>query len=535
MPAGDIERLVRELEARHVELEMRVRARTAELSQSKEALRCELAKHKQAEEALCESGKYLQTVIDGIADPTLVIDRDFRVILANKAALDDLSGPSHEAAAGCLGYCHEVFRRRDKPCDEADHPCPGVEVVEKKAPVRVTHTHLDSKGGEILMEIHASPICDASGEVAQIVYSCRDITERKRAEEALRRAEKLETLDIVCATIAHDFSGLTALIVRQFESARSLMPPDAAWLDHLDVAGQAAQQARGMSKALETITRRVPFEKHTVLLNDVCRSASRLLRHLFGARLAQEWDITPESLFVLADQTQIQQVLMNLVANARDAMPRGGTVRISLTAANVPTDVPSAPPRARPGRYARLDVSDTGVGMAPEVKDRIFEPLFTTKQGMPRTGLGLAIVDRIVEDHEGWIEVESTEGEGSTCSVFLPSQTADDQVDAAMGEDSLRAPPGTVVIVIDGDDLSRSVTATALRDAGYQVEQARSGAEALQTIRTKKTPTHVVVASAELPDMDGWRCLGWIRATLRDVLGLIPSAQNSCARVICPI
>ncbi|MEE9294222.1 MAG: ATP-binding protein [Phycisphaerae bacterium] len=373
----------------------------------------------------------------------------------------------------------------------------------------------------------ASPIFDERGEVVQVVQSWRDVTGRKRTEETRRRAEKLETLGILAAGIAHDLSGLVSLVTRQLESARAVMPPDSAWLTDLDVARQAAQQANGMTQALEAVVHHMPLKKHVVLMNEVCSEASKLLRHLIRPTIIQKWDITEEPLYVLASPTQIQQVLMNLAGNAGEAMPEGGTVRVDLTAVDVERDASSAAAHAGGGRYARLDVADTGTGMTQEVKGQLFEPLFTTRHDPPHAGLGLAIVHRIVQDHQGWIEVESAEGAGSTFSVFLPCQAAVRAPSASAGylaatqEDELRAPPGTGVLVVEGDDLQRSLLATALRDAGYGVEQVTSGVEALKVIHAKAGSIHVVVAGAKLPDMTGTQFLERIQAASPDMSGLL--------------
>ncbi|MEE9295805.1 MAG: ATP-binding protein [Phycisphaerae bacterium] len=375
---------------------------------------------------------------------------------------------------------------------------------------------------------------ERSAELSKANQALRtESAERRRAEEALRRADQLETLGILAAGIAHDLSGLVAIITRQLESARTALPQDAASLRHLDTARQAAQQTSGMTQALQAVARCTPSEKHIVVLNDVCRNAAKLLRHLIGEAVIQVWDITQEPLHVLANPTQILQVLMNLLANARDAMPVGGTVRVSLSVVDLQKNPSTITPRAAAGWYARLDVADSGTGMTEEIKKQIFEPLFTTRhterKGPTHAGLGLAIVQRIVEDHYGWIEIASEVETGSTFSVFFPCRDAGDGIESETDAEQASVPPGSGVLVVDQNDLQRSVVATALRDVGFKVQQARSAAGALSVIRDKAASIHVVVAAAELLDMTGAECLARIQDISRDVAGLLITATHQDA------
>jgi CheY-like chemotaxis protein len=216
---------------------------------------------------------------------------------------------------------------------------------------------------------------------------------------------------------------------------------------------------------------------------------------------------------------------MNLLVNARDAMPEGGTVRISLTQIHLePDEVPAS--NIEPGSYARLQISDTGEGMSPEVQARIFEPFFSTKPRGQGTGLGLAIVHGIVQDHGGWITVDSKPSAGTTFSVYFPSAVHSDPVEAHEAEAELTVPPGIGVLVVEDDALVRATLAKTLCDAGYSVLQAANGVEALKVFRNNAATIRVVVADVELPGMSGPECLDRIRAEKPGVQGLIVTGRT---------
>lgn len=370
--------------------------------------------------------------------------------------------------------------------------------------------------------------------VEQALRVYQERRERRRLEEQLLHAQKMETVGTLAGGLAHDFNNLLMVIFAHLDMARAEAGGESSLVRHLDQLERAARHASGITSALLTFSRRAPAEKRVVALTDCCRDASRLVTRLFPADVALEWNLPRESFQIRADSTQIQQVIMNLLVNARDAVPGGGTVRVDLTACDTRTEEVAPPPHVPAGRYLRLDVADTGDGISAEVAERIFEPFFTTKRTGQGTGLGLAIVHGIVEDHGGWIAVESQPRAGTTFSVFLPRTEEGERTEEPENEAETAVPEGTGVMIVEDNDLVRAVMVSALRDAGYTLFQASDGLEALRIFASNSSSIQIVVADLELPDMRGTDCLSRIRAESPRVAGLIITGRSDAEDLLAP-
>ncbi len=366
---------------------------------------------KRAEEALRESQGFLQTVIDTIPEVTMVIERDHRVVLANKAAREMAGGKD---PVGSRSACYQVLHKRNVPCEEVPEPCPWARVIESKAPATVIHTHRDPSGNEAIVEISAAPVFDDAGEVVQVVESCRDITERVEAEEALRRSEqlraqteKLAATGRLAAGVAHEINNPLTGVLTFAHLLREKENMDDQDRQDLDLIIHETTRAGEIVCGLLEFARERPAEKEPLDVNDVVRRTVRLLgnQEAFQQIALREdfWEDLPR---VDADMNQLQQVLLNLSLNACEAMPNGGTLTISTLAQD---------------QKVLVKVTDTGCGIKREHLDRIFEPFFSTKPTGKGTGLGLSVSYGIVQQHGGSLEVESEEGKGTTFTVVLPS------------------------------------------------------------------------------------------------------------------
>jgi PAS domain S-box-containing protein len=346
----------------------------------------------------------------------------------------------------------------------------------------------------------------------------RDVTARRQLEEQLRQSQKIETLGTLAGGIAHDFNNLLTAIFGHVDLARVELGQPAKAEEHLNQVERVARRAAAISRSLLTFSRRTPTEKKLISLLELCRETERLALRLLPTTIVQEWDLPDVPLHIRGDATQIQQVLMNLLVNARDALPGGGTVRVSLSALDVTATVAS---RAD-GRYARIEISDTGVGMSPEVRARALDPFFTTKPRGVGTGLGLSMVHGIVTDHGGWLELESEPSVGTTVSFWLPLVTGEVESAPSVHEPAAAdTPPGTGVLLVEDNDMVRSAVARSLRGAGYAVLEAADGVEGLRTYNANAGTIKIVVADMELPHMNGLECLDRIRALAPKVHGLI--------------
>ena len=279
--------------------------------------------------------------------------------------------------------------------------------------------HNRKKNGELFWELSMiSPIFNAAGAITHYLAVKEDITERKQLEEQLRQSQKMEAFGQLAGGIAHDFNNLLTIIQGNVALLQEPLNPDQAGC--LVEISKASERAANLTRQLLTFSRRQIFQPKPLDLNEVVANTSKMLQRLIGEHIGLETHFAPGGAPIQADRTMMEQILMNLAVNSRDAMPKGGRLVIQTAAVVVSQADAEANPKARPGSFIRLKVTDTGCGMAPETLERIFEPFFTTKEVGKGTGLGLATVFGIVEQHHGWIEVESKLNRGTTFYIYLP-------------------------------------------------------------------------------------------------------------------
>ena len=309
----------------------------------------------------------------------------------------------------------------------------------------------------------------------------REIAARKEAEAQLRQAQKLEAVGHLASGIAHDFNNLLTAISGYVALAKKTLRPDHPAVSSLESVEQVAEQAEGVTRALLTFSRKTAARKQPVELAAVVEKAAHLLKRILPAGIDLIVDTGFVSgVWVNADSVQLQQVLLNLAINARDAMPNGGRLQIRLA---LPRDGGIEP------QAVRLIVRDTGTGMSPETLARIFEPFFTTKPRGTGTGLGLAIVHGIVTDHGGTIEVESQVGRGTTFTVALPVARAQVRPSEPVEDREPCASHGEVVLVAEDHPYVRQIMTTGLRAAGYEVGQAEDGRDCSISIGPGANPS----------------------------------------------
>ena len=364
-------------------------------------------------------------------------------------------------------------------------------------------------GKKIWESVQVSCLRNPSGEITHLLCLREDVTSRRVLEDQLRQAQKMESLGTLAGGIAHDFNNIIAVINGYAEFAL-LNPGDAALLQKcMREIKKASQRASGLVRQILTFSRKAEVKFAPLDLNQLTRELVALLAETFPRNLTFNFQLEDNLPPLLADQNQLQQVILNLCVNARDAMPSGGTLSITTTRVEGAA-VPSAVVGGRP--CACLAVTDTGTGMTADVRARIFEPFFTTKAVNKGTGLGLAVVYGIVASHEGTIEVESELGVGSTFKVYLP--LADN---AAMVPAVIRAgdfPGGTEsLLVVDDEAPLRLLLEAALARKGYKVTCASDGLEAIEKIAARETHYDAVLLDLNMPGANGIDVYKVIKAT----------------------
>ena len=336
--------------------------------------------------------------------------------------------------------------------------------------------------------------------------------ERERLEQELRQSQKMEAVGTLAVGIAHDFNNLLTAIFGYTELAK-LHAGNPEATSALEKVEFAAKQAAGVTRSLLTFTRNERSQKRPLDLREPMRQAVRVLRRVLPDAVEVISLLPDQPVWVNADATQLQQILINLAVNARDAMPEGGELRISLVRQEVSAGDGIHEAQAETTGQAVITVQDNGTGIPPEVQARIFEPFFTTKPRGQGTGLGMSIVHGIVKDHGGSIALDSKPGKGLSVVVTLPCCL---RPDAAPDSQTERGGPcgnGELVIVAEDDQQVRAITASTLTSAGYDVMQARDGAELMRLFGAHGNEVKLIVVDVDMPKKRGPACLAEIRKT----------------------
>ncbi len=495
----------------------------AKLEDKVRELELALEERKRAEAALRESETFIRNVLESVGEGFIVVDRDFRILSANRAFCDLVGLPQQDV----IGRpCYEVAHRVDRPCDEAGEHCPVRETFASRLPACETHTHLTSTGEKQYVEINSYPFLDETGEVRSVIETINDVTARKQLEDQLRQAQKMEAIGTLAGGVAHDFNNILTAITGYAGIMKMKMTPDDPQRAVVDQILAASQRAAQLTRGLLAFSRKQVIEPRPLDVNEVIKSIEKLLRRLIGEDIELTTSYEEGSLMIMADAGQLEQVLMNLATNARDAMPSGG--RLSIATQKSACDAGGAGIRGpgKPGPYAQVIVSDSGVGMDEATRGKIFDPFFTTKEPGKGTGLGLAIVYGIVQQHAGTISVSSEPGKGTTFTISLPL------IAVAAGERHAEpvAPPrgGTETILLAEDDREvRTLLSTVLADSGYRVLEANDGLEAAAIFAAHAREIDLLILDVVMPKKSGREVYDSVKAMRPDVRVLFISGYTA--------
>ncbi len=432
----------------------------------------DITERKRAAEELAASEKRFRALIENASDLISVV---------NQEGVIRFQGPSSRRL---LGYPPEAMMGRSTT--EWVHPEDQPRVVaalqraltQPDEPIAVEYRFRHQDGDWRTLESMGRSVPHLAADGFVIVNS-RDVTLHRRLEERLRQSQKMEAIGQLAGGVAHDFNNiLTAIILQvQLTSTSDPLPEEA--MAGLEEIQAAANRAAALTRQLLMFSRRQVMQLRDLDLNDVVTGLAKMLQRIIGEDIHLQLHLHPTPLLTHADPGMLDQVLLNLAVNARDAMPAGGRLRIE-TARHDAEEIPAGSlPETPQGRCVRLKVSDTGTGIPPEALPHIFEPFFTTKEPGKGTGLGLATVFGIVKQHRGWIEVLSEPGKGTEFQVYLPA--LDGAANSAVVEARPQPRGGTETILLaEDDDAVRSLTKATLERHGYRVLSVASGVEAIQ-------------------------------------------------------
>ena len=359
------------------------------------------------------------------------------------------------------------------------------------------------KDGLLLwVSVSAAPIVDLNGKVTHILESSVDITERLRLEEQFRQSQKMEAVGRLAGGVAHDFNNLLTVIKGHVEFLSQAIPPDGQAREDLDQIAKSAQRAVALTRQLLAFSRQQVMEKHVIDANALLHELEKMLSRLIGEDIALTVSLQPNIPFILADAGQIEQAVINLVVNARDAMPNGGRLRLSTQSVVVTAAEAERHTEARPGNYVAIVVADNGTGIESDLLVKIFEPFFTTKDARRGTGLGLATTYGIARQTEGYVDVVSTPGKGSTFTIYLPA-VPEDALGSVPGSSAFSVRSHELILLVEDQDEVRAVAKRILMTHGYRVMEARNGVDALAVLDAMVSGIDLVLTDAVMPQMGG--------------------------------
>ena len=476
---------------------------------------------REIEQALRESKEYLNHIINCIGDPIAVKDRNYNLILVNDAFCTTL-GSSREDLIGTTGFEHlaqeviQALRQNEEEVFNTGKECLTEDVI------------FGPDGSASTLMTRKSLLTGKDGK-KQLVLVIRDITEYKRLEAQFLQSQKMEAIGVLAGGVAHDFNNLLNVINGYGELLMEDLAPDNPMRKDLGQIQDAGKRAAALTSQLLAFGRKQILQPEDFDINTVITQMNSILSRLIGEDIHLVTNMTPERGLIHADPAKIQQILLNLVVNARDAMPHGGSLTIETANVVFTESAKKEYWETQPGPYVMLSISDTGIGMDAKTQSRMFEPFFTTKPKDQGTGLGLSTVYGIVQQSSGFILVNSKPGEGTTFKIYFPSKG---NHNSSVSEE--RTPQRTLlgsetVLLVEDEAAVRNLTSRILKEKGYQVLEASHGAEALQISREFKEKIHLVITDVVMPGIRGNVLLNRIESERPNIKSLYISGYTDNA------
>jgi two-component system, cell cycle sensor histidine kinase and response regulator CckA len=456
----------------------------------------DITDRKRAEKEIHRSQQRLR--IHAEHTPLAVIEWDpqFRVAAWNAAA-ERIFGFSREEAIGQPG----TFIVSPASLQHVDKV--WQELIEQKGGTRSTNDNTTKDGRTISCEWYNTPLVDEAGRILGVASLVQDVTERVTLEERLRQSQKMEAIGRLAGGVAHDFNNMLTIIMGYSQILAEQLPPTGRLADATAQIRTTADRAAGITRQLLAFSRKQVLSPRLIDLNIIMMNLDTMLRRLIGEDIEVLAMPGRDLGTVKADPGQIEQVIMNLALNARDAMPRGGKLTLETENVNLDDSYARDHTPLQPGRYVMLAVSDTGTGMSPETQAHIFEPFFTTKDVGKGTGLGLSTVYGIVKQSGGYIWVYSEPDRGTTFKIYLPRVEQPAETLRAEKRPTVDHRGTETILLVEDDVLLRELTSSVLKDCGYKVLPAANSEEGLALCRANLHDLHLLVTDVIMPGMNG--------------------------------
>ncbi len=442
----------------------------------------------------------VRNILETVDEGFIIIDRDYRILSANRAYAQQAGRSVNEIIGK---KCHEMSHGYFMPCHEFGETCAVRQVFETGEPHTALHTHHNEDKEPIYVETKAFPMRDAAGRVTAAIEIVNNITEQKKLEDQLRHAQKMEAVGLLAGGIAHDFNNILTAIIGYGNLLEMRYPEDDPHRQYVDQILAAAARAANLTQSLLAFSRKQVINPRPLDLNDSIVRIEKLLHRVIGEDVDLRTELQPGALMVMADSGQMEQVLMNLATNARDAMPEGGVLTIRTGTMTMDQEFRRDHGFGADGAYATVAVSDTGNGMDERTRARIFEPFFTTKELGRGTGLGLAIVYGAMKQNKGYVIATSEPGKGACFTLYFPrieTPAARELTQRTIGTEHR----GTGVILLAEDDAAlRKLLSMMLKEFGYTVIEAVDGEDAVGTFARHRGQVDLLVLDVIMPRKNG--------------------------------
>ncbi|MFH0995664.1 MAG: response regulator [Pseudomonadota bacterium] len=453
-----------------------------------------LQDRRKAEESLRKAKLDMEAIFQGISHPIVILDPDQRIISGNKK-FEELVG--QDIGEYRNRQCWKLFHGSEATGPPPD--CPFMAMKQShgaETSVMVVET-LDG-----IFLVSCTPIFDAEHRLEKVIHIATDITEQKRAETELRESQKMDAIGRLAGGVAHDFNNMLSIINGYAELLLMKLKEDDPLCTDVGQILKAGNRAADLTRQLLAFSRKSIVQPKVISLNTVVSGVEKMLQRLIGEDIRVAFEMAGDLGHVRVDPGLIEQVIMNLAVNARDAMPLGGQLTIETRNVDLDESFSRRHVSVSPGSYVMLAVSDTGAGMDEATRQRIFEPFFTTKEKGKGTGLGLSMVYGIVKQNNGSIWVYSEPGQGTAFKIYLPRIAEAVELEQIAPVDPTARGTETILIVEDEEAVCTLVKKILL-SAGYQVLTAINGGEALMLLERRQEPVHLLLTDVVMPGMSG--------------------------------
>jgi two-component system cell cycle sensor histidine kinase/response regulator CckA len=482
------------LRALHAELEKRIQQRTVELARTNEALRMESAERERAGTILRESERRFREMLENIELIAMTLDKKGKITFCNDYLLRK-TGWKREEVVGADWF--EKFI----PETETDMKRIFFEIFEtRKIPSQHTNA-IKTRRGE-LREIvwNNTMLRDEHSNITGTASIGEDVTDRKKLEEQFRQSQKMEAIGQLASGVAHDFNNILAVIQMQSELFKTSGSLSADQTESAEEIETTVQRAAALTRQLLLFSRREVFQPRDLDLSESIGSTTKMLKRILGEDVRMQLKLASQPMFIHADSGMLDQVLMNLVVNARDAMPNGGLLVIETSGVEFDEFAVSQSSQARPGSFVCLTVSDSGSGIPPEVLPKIFDPFFTTKDVGKGTGLGLSTVFGIVQQHQGWINLYSEVGHGTTFQIYLPRLKKNPGAKSSPSALTAMSGGNETILLVEDDPALRLAVRKSLSQLGYRILEAPTGVKALEVWKQSRAEIQLLLTDLVMPD-----------------------------------